>query len=106
VIIADVNGKPNVVTLQKTASSILHDFYQHQSEIKNTESEKDRTIKAAAKLIKADIWLVDDTKTHYVLSSTLRSSESNFEYVPESLCLFLQTLFTTGDASLKVSSIG
>jgi hypothetical protein len=106
VIIADVNGKPNVLTLQKTAPIILHDFYQHQPGTKNTESEKERIIKAAAKLIKADICLVDDTKTHYVLQSTLRSSESNFEYVPESLRLFLQTLFTNGDALLKVSSIG
>ncbi|CAG2191758.1 unnamed protein product [Mytilus edulis] len=31
VIITEINGKPNVITLRKTATSILHDFHQRKS---------------------------------------------------------------------------
>lgn len=66
-----------------------------------------RVIKSAAKLIKVDICLVDDPKTHYVIA--INSSifcKKNFEYVPESLRLLLQASLTTGDVQSKVSSNG
>ena len=53
IIIAEINGKPNVVTFHSTASKILHDF--HSQKHKDPEQEKAHIIKTAALLIKNDI---------------------------------------------------
>ncbi|CAC5381252.1 unnamed protein product [Mytilus coruscus] len=54
IIITEVNGKPNIVTFRRTASSILNEFYRRPSS-KSPEEEKLSMIETAAKLIKADI---------------------------------------------------
>ncbi|KAL4235758.1 hypothetical protein ACF0H5_004150 [Mactra antiquata] len=56
VIITELHGKPNVVTLHHTATSILPGFYKQQEDI-DTESKMMNIIKTAGMLIKNDIQL-------------------------------------------------
>ena len=55
VIITEINGRPNVITLRKTAKAILQDFHQSQQNHSDPEIEKNNIIKAAGNFIKADI---------------------------------------------------
>ncbi|CAG2240639.1 unnamed protein product [Mytilus edulis] len=105
VIITEINGKPNVITLRKTATSILHDFHQKQN-ASDPESEKMNIIKAAASLIKSDIKSKIGTKTEYPSVSDVESLECNEHYLPDSLRLFLNSLISTCNHSLKLSAIG
>ena len=63
IIIAEINGKPNVVTFQSTASRILHDF--HSQKHKDPEQEKAQLIKTASQLIKNDIETIKQSKDVY-----------------------------------------
>ena len=58
VIITSMHRKANIVTLRRTASSILHDFYLQQKSNLDPEQEKFEIIDAAAKLILSDLKLV------------------------------------------------
>ncbi len=50
----EVNGKPNVLTFRSTAKVVLQYLYGH-AQAADTEKEKMRIIKTAAKLIRDDI---------------------------------------------------
>ena len=103
IIITEINGKPNVVTFTNTASKILHDFHQ-QSEMGDSTSEKMRVIETAAKLIKSDLKLINQSKDFYPTSEEM-SAENAMAFVPESLRTLLQTLFPA-KSSTKVASLG
>ena len=57
VVITEINGKPNVVTLRSNAASILHAFYDRPKQ-QDVDVERIRIIETAANLIKNDIKLV------------------------------------------------
>ena len=88
IIIAEINGKSNVVTFTTTASKILHDFHQ-QSERDDSLREKMRIIETAAKLIKNDI-KSDIQSTDYYPTSKEMSAETAIDFLPESLRALLQ----------------
>lgn len=63
-IIKEIGGLSSVATLRKTASSILHGFYAMP--IPDSErDQKERTIKAAADLIKSDIKTLEMSPKQY-----------------------------------------
>ncbi|KAK3093123.1 hypothetical protein FSP39_011370 [Pinctada imbricata] len=62
VFISKINGKSNVTTFRKTASSVLNEFHSKQC-YENAEEEKMSIIKTAANLIKADIMSIDSSKS-------------------------------------------
>lgn len=105
VIITEINGRPNVITLRKTAKNILQDFHQSQSQ-NDPEVEKLNILKAAANLIKSDIKHISSSKSEYPCVADIESTESNLNYIPESLKTFLRTLFSESNVDVKVSSIG
>ena len=88
IIIAEINGKSNVVTFTTTASKILHDFHQ-QSERDDSLREKMRIIETAAKLIKNDIKSVIQSTDYYPISKET-SAETAIDFLPESLRALLQ----------------
>ena len=98
IIIAEINGKSNVVTFTTTASKILHDFHR-QSERNDSTREKMRVIKTAAKLIINDIKSIIQSKDYYPTSEEM--SEKAMEFIPESLCTLLQIFFPT-NSSIKL----
>ena len=105
IIITERNGKPNVVTMWSTARNILHEFYAHPKQ-ESSEIEKMRIIKTAAKLIKNDIKSLTQQKDVYPKRHEMASAEEACSFLPESLTVFLQDLFTSADAKLKIASIG
>lgn len=48
IVITEINGKANVVTMRSTAANILHNFYA-QSKNDSPDVEKTRLVQAAAK---------------------------------------------------------
>lgn len=105
VIIAEIDGKPNVVTLRSTAEKILHDFYFLPKK-DDPEAEKIRLIETAAKLIKNDIKICSTAYDSYPTSDQMESVQRNIEYLPVTLQLFLQNLFVGKETGMKVASIG
>lgn len=104
IVITELNGTPNVVTLTKSVWSILQQFYKRLQ--KDTETEKRAIIDTAAKLIKSDIKLLEATKSRYPSSSDVASLQNNLQFVPESLQLLLKGIISEKENDLKVCSIG
>ena len=63
IVLTEPQGKSNVVTFRKTASSILHSFYTKGINNQTEEEEKMKIIKTAAELIRSDISAME-TKRH------------------------------------------
>jgi 5'-3' exonuclease len=105
IIIADINGKPNVVTFRGVASSILHDFYRQQKE-RDPETEKLRLIKTAADLIRSDIKEVSQNKDIYPTTLEMSTVNAATKFLPESLKLLLEMLFVGKGKDLKICSLG
>ena len=55
IVITEINGRSNVVTLKSTADSILQEFHKSQVANKSQEEEKQMIIQTAARLIKQEI---------------------------------------------------
>ena len=51
IVITEINGKQNVVTLRTTAASIVHDFYFYGKD-EDSQANQLRIVETAAKLIK------------------------------------------------------
>lgn len=103
IIITEIAGKSNVVTLKSTATQILHDFH-----LKSEEEDCDKhqeIIKAAAKLIKHDIKEINQPSDVYPAISGISSIDDNLNFIPNSLYTFLTLLFV-GAQPRKIASIG
>ncbi len=104
IIIAEINGKSNVVTFTARACKILCDFHE-QSKRDDSIRGKKRLIEAAAKLIKSDIKSIILYKAYFRTSEEM-SIEKALNFIPESLHMFLQVVFPTKNASKKIASLG
>ena len=80
-VISELDGRSNVVTLQTTATEILHDFYQNTRKT-DSEKEKNRLIETAAKLILNDIKLIGTSSDNYPTYEEVKSckKKSAFEH--------------------------
>jgi hypothetical protein len=105
VIITSKPGKTNIVTFRRTAASILEEFHTKQRERKNTDDEKMEVIRAAARLLRSDLKAMEtpDDK-HYPLIET--DLEKHVQYLPTTLQLLLEEMFSGKKTSLKVAAIG
>ena len=92
VVIAEIDGRPDVITMRPTVSKILHNFYYERKE-DSTHREEVRVVKAAATMIKNDIKRRDGSKEIYPLSSDMSSVEIAISFLPESLIPLLDTYF-------------
>lgn len=104
IVIAEINGKPNVVTFHTTASKILYTF--HSQKDTDPEQEKANIIKTAAQLIMNDIKATKNSKDVYPSSVEMASSKAALEYIPDCLTTFLNIIFPGKDVDVKVASIG
>ena len=103
VIITNVNGRPNVVTLRKTATSILNEFHKQQRN-DDPEAEKMNIVITAAKLIKSDIKLVSTCSENYPTIKT--NVQSHIDFLPSTLKLFLEGVLAGKNTAMKIVSIG
>ena len=105
VIIAEIDGRPDVITMRPTVAKILYNFYYEPKE-DSTRREEIRLVKAAATMIKNDIKRHDGSKETYPLSSDMSSVETAIYFLPESLIPLLDTLIIGVDKKLEIASIG
>lgn len=103
-IVTEVNGKSNVVTFRKTASSSLHNFYAKK--VKDEDAQKELILKTAAELLKNDIRAVPTSRAMYPSDDDISSRGAKLEFVPKSLQILLENIFSGKETSVKVSSIG
>ena len=103
VIITNVNGRPNVVTLRKAAASILNEFHKQQRN-DDPEAEKMNIVITAAKLIKSDIKLVSTCSENYPTIKT--NVQNHIDFLPSTLKLFLEGVLAGKNTAMKIVSIG
>ncbi|KAK7096751.1 hypothetical protein V1264_003818 [Littorina saxatilis] len=101
IIITEKKGTADVVTLKETASAILRQFFK-QPKSADPETQKVRLLKAAAKLVRNDIKLMDCNKDMYP-EITLDDQAS---FLPSSLKMLLTDVFKGKEVNLKLAAIG
>ena len=94
IVFTSLPGKIQVVKFIQKASTVLHEFYHGKLKNQNPEEEKASLIKTAAKLIRDDIKLVQANLTEYP------------NFLPESLKLFLISIISTSNSTLRIASLG
>ena len=106
VIITCIRGKRNVVTFRSAAEKILEQFAKSKKET-DSEQEKLRIVKTAAKLLLSDIKKVDTSREEYPSTAEISDRSKNIEQLPSSLLVFLRTLLEgKKDPDLKIASLG
>ena len=104
-VFIEVSGKSSIVTLKTTAATILHNFYCNSRQ-EDCDAEKLRIIKTAAKRIKSDIQAVSQMKDSYASCHELSSVEKAVSFLPQSLQVMLNTLFSVKLEPVKLASLG
>ena len=105
VVIAEIDGKEDVVALKASATKIIQDFHRDGRD-EDDDMEKRRLIKTAANLILSDIREVSsNVGMTYPSLSELESLESHLDFLPFSLKYFLNLICTSAD-TIKVAAIG
>ena len=102
IVIFEINGILDIVTLRKKASHVLREFYDQQKS-SDIEEEKRRIIVAAAKLIKSEIKEVNEESANYPSTAEIEHSS---EYIPNSLSLLLKKVFVTKGSTVRHAAIG
>ena len=105
IIIAEINGKHDVVTFKSEAHAILHQFYK-RNKSDECKTEKAAIISTAARFILNDIKAMDKGKNTYPQAPEIKSLISNLDYLPESLQLFLQKVIKNKQGKKKIASNG
>ena len=104
-LIADSDGRHDVVTFRKKTSHILRRFFDMPNK-DDDEAHKKTILETAAEFIKNDIKTsVSVSKDEYPKATDL-SLESSLRYLPESLRILLQHLCVGQDTRRKQASIG
>ena len=104
IIIAELDGKPNIVTLRNTTAAILHKFYETNRKA-DTEAEAMRIVKTAANLIRSDVKCIDVSNDFFPSTDQMMDPEKAVEYLPPMLATFLKIMFAGKHNELKVASI-
>ena len=99
IVISEIDGKQNIVTLKTTASKILYNF--HQQTRQGECDEKKYIIEAAAKFIKQDIRDISQTKDTYPSVEDL-STDTAMQFLPSSLLQLLNILLCAKDSRSKL----
>ena len=106
VVIANREGKEDVLYFSESANSLLYDFYR-QSRLENDEDEKLRILKLAANLVKSDInEMVSDGDTYFKFNDLNNAPMASF--VLETLRLFIDKMFPRRSKpdNFKIAAIG
>ena len=104
IVITEINGKPNIVTLQTTTAKILQNFYNEQR-CSDPTREKEIIVLAAAKLLKTEIKEMKCCCEFYPNSDEIGPLEFCKQFVPKFLRLLLENIFTSTNKDLKVFAL-
>eukprot|EP00794_Sanderia_malayensis_P013321 gene13321-14693_t len=105
VVIAEINGRADVVTMRPTAARIFQEIY-HEPKQQSTAEEETRLVKAAAALIKNDIKACRASKEIYSNSEDMSSPENAIAFLPQVLLQLLDVSVVGVDKKKKIASIG
>ena len=106
-VMTSLSTKASVVTLRRTAMSVLHEFHRDFKKMSNnTEDEKIQIIKTAAKLIESDVKSIDSVIDLYPSLDTIKSVDSAVDFVPYTLQVLLITMFAGKNFDTKLAAIG
>ena len=105
IIITEIHGIPNVVTLHTNATTILYNFYKEQR-LKDSQSETMRIIRTAASLIRNEIKSIDSCTSTYPTTEQMTDPAKALAYLPPTLREMLQILFTGKDTEIQRASVG
>ena len=103
VLFAEAPGVPTVVTLKRTAATILRDFHS-KPQNGSIEEEKMRTIQAAAAFLRADIKSLPSQTDEYPDISSIETADQH-DFVPPTLVSFMECLVKGKDVKLKTNAI-
>ena len=95
IIVTEINGKPNVVTFRMITAKIMQNFY-------NKRKKKEWIILAAAKFLKTEIKEMKCCSRSHPNSNEIGSLKFYKQFVPTSLPLLLENIFTSTNKDLKV----
>ena len=104
IVIGNLDGKSDIITLKITASYIIHNF--HKSQKNEASNERENLLLTAAKLIKSDIQSMQYDKSFYPASETVKSIDDNLAFLPKSLLIVLNNIFVEKDSKLKIAVVG
>ena len=104
VIIADADGKPDVVFHRKTASQILSEFHAQQKKT-SCQDESNLLIKTVAALLRSEMMDMVFDKNVYPDSGEM-SLDSQIEFLPLSFQTLLSEVIRGKKTDLKIASIG
>ena len=105
IVITQINGKSNIVTFCSSAKVVLQSFYEQRKE-EHTETEAQRIVLTAAKLIRNSIKSVELCNEFYPAQEQLEKTEEALKFLPPILISFLEILMNGKDTDLKLASIG
>ena len=105
IIITNISGRADVVTIRTTAAKILQKFYD-SPRTNDPETEKMKIIKAAAEFIESDIKSQQTSLDVYPHPDHISSLEKNLNFLPHSLRNFLGSLFRDKKRKLRIASVG
>ena len=88
ILVTEINGRGNVITLKGMANFILQEFHQSLAANERQEEEKHMIIQTPARLVKQDIKAVTTPGTSYPQVDT--DVEKHLEVLQQSLRLFLE----------------
>ena len=100
IVITEINGKPNGVTFWTTTAKILQNC--NKQRCSDPTGEKERIILAAAKLLRTGIKKLKCCSKSYPNSDKIGSLEFCKHFVPTSMRLLLENIFTSTSKDLKV----
>ena len=99
---SELSGRPNVVCFKNMANYILTDKWH--SDFKHPESNStEKLMKAAAKVLTADIKMMDYSKDFYPTDNDISDIETGKKWLPNSLYILLSHLLKS---EIKINSIG
>ena len=106
IVLTEINGQPNVVTFRTAANVVLQEYYKQQQQEEDTVEAKIKLVEAAAKLIKEDIKAVKTAHDAYPSCEDFKSKEACIKYLPDTLRVLLEGIFSRREIGVKVASIG
>lgn len=105
IFISSSSKGPSIVTLRDAASNILKKFYK-SSKLDNIEEEKLRLVQTAAELIRSEIKSMECIGDTFPSTDDIASQKKNSEFIPDTLHLFLKTIFSEKQCERKRLAIG
>ena len=104
VVFAEQCGRHDVVCLTQMASFILQEQWKHETNVHDNDAEAVRIVKAAGKLIRAELREFEYNIETYPTEDDIRDQQYVDKFIPPLLKLFMQLLVTNSVKHVAISN--